>query len=123
MSPYYLKTLLKPSAWKFWENSEVTEEEDPERDPHYLLMRKYKSVPNWWFSLVLVLAFAVGLICIYEAESGMSWWAFIITLILAAILILFTGAMQGLTGFGLHVQQLIQMTGAYIEPGNPLTNM
>ena len=65
----------------------------------------------------------VGLICIYEADSGMSWWAFIIAIFLASILILFTGAQAGLTGFSLPVQPIIQMLGAYLEPGNPLTNM
>jgi len=117
----YLKSLLKPSAWMFWKPSEPTEEDL--KDPHFRLMLRYKDVPNWWFGLVLILAFAVSLVCIYEAESGMSWWAFIVSIALSAVLILFMGAQYGITGFNLHTQPLVQMIGAYLEPGNPLTNM
>jgi hypothetical protein len=123
LSPSYLKTLMKPSAWKFWEKSEPTEDVMRNMDPHYKLMLDYKDAPDWWYGLVFVAAFVIGMICIYEAESGMSWWAFIVALILAAILILFTGAQAGLTGFHVPVQPIIQMIGAYLEPRNPLTNM
>lgn len=170
MKPSYLKKLIKPSAWKFWETKEEpTEEEILTMDPHHRLMLKYKDAPNWWYGLVFLAASVVGIICIYEAKSGMSWfvnllpptvspyyfctrlylkqnqafsfysnlpnkdtyanqrladrWAFIIASILASIFILFIGAQAALTGFTLHVQPIIQMIGAYLEPGNPLTNM
>jgi hypothetical protein len=118
-----LKSLAKPSAWMFWKKTEDTKEELRDMDPHYKLMRHYKECPNWWYGIVLLISSAVGLVCIYEAHSGMSWWAFIVANILASIMILFTGAQFGLTGFSLPVQPIIQMIGAYLEPGNPLTNM
>jgi hypothetical protein len=123
LSPQSIKSMSKPSNWKFWKTEEPTEEEVEGMDPHYKLMRKYTDTPNWWYGLLFLIAGVVGLICIYEAKSGMTWWAFIVALILAAILILFTGAQFGLTGFKLEVQPIIQMIGAYLEPGNPLTNM
>lgn len=116
-----IKALRKPSTWMFWKGDAAEDLE--ETDPHYQYMRAYKDVPNWWYGGVFVAAFAVGMICIYEAKSGMHWWAFIVAIILAAILILFTGAQSGLTGFSVPVQPIIQMIGAYLEPGNPLTNM
>jgi len=107
----------------FWKEKEHTPEDISTMDPHHALMLNYKDAPDWWYGVIFVVASAVGLICIYEAGSGMSWWAFIISLILAAILILFMGAQAGLTGFFVPVQPIIQMIGAYLEPGNPLTNM
>jgi hypothetical protein len=118
-----LKKMTKLSSWTFWKKEEHTEEELSEMDPHYRLMLKYNDAPDWWYGMVFLASGVIGLICIYEAHSGMSWWAFIIATILAAILILFTGAQFGLTGFNLPVQPIIQMIGAYLEPGNPLTNM
>ena len=124
MSWASLKSLAKPATWMFWkERPEYTEEEISQMDPHYKLMQRYKDAPDWWYGMVLLLSCVVGLICIYEADSGMSWWAFIIAVFLASILILFMGAQTGLTGFSLHVQPIIQMIGAYLEPGRPLTNM
>jgi hypothetical protein len=118
-----LKSLTTLEGWKFWEKKEQTAEDISLLDPHYALMLNYKDAPDWWYGLVFLVAGAIGLVCIYEAESGMSWWAFIVSLLLAAILILFTGAQAGLTGFHVPVQPIIQMIGAYLEPGNPLTNM
>ena len=123
MSFSSLKNITKPSFWMFWKETEPTEEEISKMDPHYKLMQRYKDAPDWWYGLVFLISGIVGLICIYEANSGMSWWAFIIAIFLASILILFTGAQAGLTGFSLPVQPIIQMIGAYLEPGNPLTNM
>lgn len=107
----------------FWKEKEHTPEDVSKLDPHHALMLSYKDAPDWWYGLVFIIAGAVGLVCIYEADSGMSWWAFIISVILASILILFMGAQAGLTGFNVPVQPIIQMIGAYLEPGNPLTNM
>jgi OPT family oligopeptide transporter len=124
LSPTNLKNIISPSFWKFWQPAPpLTEEEMQNLDPHYRQMLSYKDCPDWWYGLVLLLSAIVGLICIYAADSGMSWWAFIIATLLASILILFVGAQAGLTGFQLHVQPIIQMIGAYLEPGNPLTNM
>lgn len=118
-----LKSLAKLSTWKFWEKSKPTQEHMEKMDPHYKLMILYKECPDWWFGAVWLISATVGLICIYEANSGMTWWAFIIANLLACILILFTGAQFGITGFRISVQPVIQMIGAYLQPGNPLANM
>lgn len=123
MSWESLKSINKPSTWKFWKKTEYTEEEIENLDPHYRLMLHYEDCPDWWYGLVWLLSGVVGLICIYKAESGMTWWAFIIANIITTVFILFTGAQYGLTGFRLPIQPLVQMIGAYLEPGNPLTNM
>ncbi|KUJ19163.1 OPT superfamily oligopeptide transporter [Mollisia scopiformis] len=123
MSLASIKSLVKPSTWMFWKKESRTEEETANMDPHYKLMLRYKDAPDWWYGLVFLASGVVGLICIYEADSGMAWWAFIVSVILASIMILFMGAQYGLTGFQLHVQPIIQMIGAYLEPGRPLTNM
>ena len=107
----------------FWKQKEPVQEDISKLDPHYALMLRYEDAPDWWYGLVFVIAAAVGLVCVYQAESGMQWWAFLISIALAAVLILFMGAQAGLTGFHVPVQPIIQMIGAYLEPGSPLTNM
>jgi OPT family oligopeptide transporter len=132
-SPRILRQLYSAN-WKFWhgwteKNSKngkgatLTTEELAAMDPHHRLMLSYADTPDWWYGLVLVGSAVVGLVCIYQAESGMSWWAFITATALAAVLILFTGAQYGLTGFLCPTQPIMQLLGAYLEPGRPLTNM
>src|SRR3569833_1117136 len=126
MAPSSLKELLKLETWMFWKEwkkPEPTEEELARMDPHHRLMQQYKDAPDWWYGSVFVIAGTIGLGCIYQAQSGMEWWAFLLAIAMAAVFILFTGAQYGLTGFKLPVQPIIQMIGAYLEPGRPLTNM
>lgn len=124
MAPSNLRKLALPETYMFWRpRREYTSEELAKLDPHYRLMMRYPDAPNWWYGMVLLLSAIIGLACIYEAKSGMSWYGFIISTLLSAIFILFTGAQTGLTGFSLPVQPIIQMIGAYLEPGKPVTNM
>ena len=118
------KSLAEPETWKFWKEApEPAAEELEKMDPHQRLMLRYKECPIWVYGAVLLISIVVGLICIYEASSGMSWWAFLISVAMASVLILFMGAQAGMTGCSLPVQPIIQMIGAYLEPGRPLTNM
>jgi OPT family small oligopeptide transporter len=98
---------------------------DPETDPHYKLMmqNEYREVPNWWYVLVLVLSFVIGIGTLYTIKSTLPWWAFIVSNLFAALFILFFGAQMGLTGFQLNQQPVIQMLGGYLLPGKPLANM
>ncbi|EOO03914.1 putative opt oligopeptide transporter protein [Phaeoacremonium minimum UCRPA7] len=118
------KSLTQLETWRFRKEAPEPSAEEQERmDPHQRLMLRYKECPIWVYGFVLLISIVVGLICIYEASSGMSWWAFLIAVAMASVLILFMGAQAGMTGFQLPVQPIIQMIGAYLEPGRPLTNM
>lgn len=98
---------------------------DSEMDPHYKLMVQngYVEVPNWWFGLVLLLAFVIGMVTLYQVKSTLPWWAFIVSNLIAALFILFFGAQMGLTGFQFNQQPVVQMLAGYILPGRPLANM
>lgn len=120
-----LRRFSRPGAWMFWNKKEggATKKEIGELDPHYRLMRVYQDVPEWWYASVFAVAVTAGVICIYLTQSGMQWWEFIITTLLACVMIVFTGAQSGLTGFTVPISSLVQMIGAYLEPGRPVANM
>lgn len=58
-------------------------------DIHTRLMRRYKSVPMWWFHIILVLNIALIIfVCEYYNESlQLPWWG---VLLACAIAIFFT---------------------------------
>ncbi|KAM0454484.1 hypothetical protein ACHAPV_008355 [Trichoderma viride] len=133
LRPSNLRKLLNPSTYVFWRRNS-SEYEDNRRqlviandevDPHYKLMMQngYAEVPNWWYGIVLVLSFVIGMITLYTIKSTLPWWAFIVSNIFAALFILFFGAQMGLTGFQFNQQPVIQMLGGYLLPGKPLANM
>ena len=121
-----IKKLLVPSTWMFWKGGETKEEQririlaDDSYDPHYKLMADYDEVPQWWYGLVLLGSFVVGLGTLYGVKSTLPWWGFIIALLIAAVFILFFGAQYAITGFQFNQQPVLQMLAGYLHPGKPL---
>ena len=121
-----LRRLVRAETWMPWKKQQkegMSEEEKRDLDPHYRLMLKYNPAPDWWFGIIFFVATAAGLVCIQQTNSGMQWWAFLIAISMAWVFILFIGAQVAITGFGAPVTSVIQMIGAYMEPGKPLANM
>ena len=121
-----LKKLSHPSTWMFWKGGMTKEQRkmkilnDDSIDPHYKLMTDYDEVPQWWYGLVLLTSFTVGLGTLYGVGSTLPWWGYIVANLLSAIMILFFGAQMGMTGFQFNQQPLIQMLAGYIHPKKPL---
>ncbi|KAG1861314.1 OPT oligopeptide transporter protein-domain-containing protein [Suillus subluteus] len=82
--------------WKFWKHGGKREvpANTEDLDPHYREMLKYPDAPNSWYLLTLVLSFTVGLVVIYETNSTLPWWGFVIAVLLAAVSILFFSALN-----------------------------
>ncbi|MCJ1312805.1 hypothetical protein MMC25_006481 [Agyrium rufum] len=118
-----VRSLAKPATWKFWQAEERNPETETELDPHYRLMLAYKDAPNWWYGCVLASSIIVGLVCLYQVNSTLPWWGFLIAILLSAICILFFGAQYAITGFQFIIQYIIQMLGGYLHPGRPVANM
>lgn len=129
-SPSNLKKLFSASHWMFWKNQETPEErlerkyKDPNLDPHYKLMlkNKYKESPRWWWGMIVLGSFIVGISCLYAMHSTLPWWGFIVACLLTTLFMLFFGAQMGMTGFQFNVQPICQMLAGYMFPGKPLAN-
>lgn len=130
-APAKLARLLRPETYLFWRNVETPEQRrerrinDDDLDPHYRLMlaNLYNEVPIYWWGLVLVLCFAVGLGCLYAMKATLPWWGFIVANIFTVIFMLFFGAQYGLTGFQFNVQPFFLTLAGYLFPRRPLANM
>lgn len=92
-------------------------------DPHYLLMENYKTCPDWWYGIVLLLSLVVAFVVIYKAESTLPWWGLIVACVVGYCHLLIFGSMQGITGVSFTIQSIIQMIGGYMRPGFPMANM
>ncbi|OZJ06026.1 hypothetical protein BZG36_01102 [Bifiguratus adelaidae] len=92
-------------------------------DIHYQMMQKYKEVPFWWYGILFIITFAVGMGLIYAGNSHLPWWGFIVAIILSFVLTLFMGLMYSTTGFPMSTQNVVQLLGGYILPRNPVANM
>ncbi|GAA5835822.1 hypothetical protein JCM3766R1_005858 [Sporobolomyces carnicolor] len=92
-------------------------------DPHYQMMRVYKEVPMWLYGAVMVGSFACAMATCYTGGSQLPWWALIVALILSLFMFPFVCVIYAITGFKTDVQQLAQMLGAALVPGNSQANL
>ncbi|KIW00506.1 OPT family small oligopeptide transporter [Verruconis gallopava] len=130
-APSNLAKLFKKETWQFWKQKETPEERlerkqnDPTIDPHYKVMLKnlYREVPLWWWGSIVVIAFIMGIVCLYVMKSTLPWWGFVMSLIFSFVAMLFFGAQFGITGFQFNTQPFFQMIAGYMFPGRPLANL
>ncbi|GAA6013376.1 hypothetical protein JCM10207_000874 [Rhodosporidiobolus poonsookiae] len=92
-------------------------------DPHYQAMRKYKEVPQWVYGGIMLGTFAMAMATAYTGHSQLPWWALIVALLLSMFMFPFVCVIYAITGFKTDVQQLAQMLGAALVPGNSQANM
>lgn len=62
-----------------------------EPDIHLKLMKKYKEAPEWWFMVVFVISLAMGLATALAWATHLTWWAFILCVVIGAVLVLPVG--------------------------------
>ncbi|GAA5887704.1 hypothetical protein JCM6882_001503 [Rhodosporidiobolus microsporus] len=92
-------------------------------DPHYQAMRKYAEVPMWVYGAIMLASFAMAMATCYTGHSQLPWWALIVALLLSMFMFPFVCVIYAITGFKTDVQQLSQMLGAALVPGNSQANM
>jgi OPT family oligopeptide transporter len=92
-------------------------------DPHYVKMKVYPEVPYWWYVALFLASFVMAMATIYTGHAQLPWWGLIVALIFATILLPFVVTIYAITGFVTNTQNLIQILGAAILPGNPQANM
>lgn len=75
-----------------WRKKEVVEDEErPELDVHFKLMRQYPEASQWWFAVVTLLAFVFGVIACEVYDTTMPVWGIVLTMALAAVFLVPAG--------------------------------
>ncbi|BGP34717.1 hypothetical protein JCM10296v2_006539 [Rhodotorula toruloides] len=92
-------------------------------DPHYQKMLVYKEVPMSVYGAVILCSFGMAMATCYTGHSQLPWWALIVAILLAFFMFPFVCVIYAITGFKTDVQQLAQMLGAALVPGNSQANM
>lgn len=77
----------------------------------------------WCYGAVILCSFGMAMATCYTGHSQLPWWALIVAIILAFFMFPFVCVIYAITGFKTDVQQLAQMLGAALVPGNSQANM
>lgn len=94
-----------------------------QQDLHWKVMQKYKEVPFWWYLCLLVLSFVSGLVVVCKGKTTLSWYSYIVALMLGSFVTPFSLTLVGRVGNGIATNQLMKMVGGAIAPGRPVANL
>ncbi|OSS54159.1 hypothetical protein B5807_01345 [Epicoccum nigrum] len=93
-------------------------------DPHHVHMHKhYKEAPWWWYMIVLVASFILGLIVVIKENITLPVWGYIIALVMGTIIAPFSTILFSRFGNGIATNNLSKVIAGLILPGRPIGNM
>lgn len=110
-------------------------------DRHHAYVNKhYKETPHWWFVVIIVLSFVLGLIVVLKEDITLSAWAYVVALLLGCVIAplvsplsltvaeQYTDSRQSTIlysrfGNGIATNNLSKMLAGLLVPGRPIGNM
>ncbi|KAI8032090.1 Oligopeptide transporter 7 [Camellia lanceoleosa] len=109
---------------ELWQQSKSAFQER-KMDVHTKLMRKYKQVPEWWFSCILLVNIAATVfICeYYNDQLQLKWWGVLLACGLALFFTLPIGVITATTNQTPGLNVITEYIIGYIYPGYPVANM
>ncbi|CEJ91182.1 hypothetical protein VHEMI06910 [[Torrubiella] hemipterigena] len=90
---------------------------------HAHMAKKYKEAPWWWYGIVLVGSFVIGLAVVLKENITLPAWAYVVSIILGAVIAPFSVLLLARFGNGIATNNLSKMIAGLMLPGRPIGNM
>ncbi|KAK9477816.1 OPT oligopeptide transporter protein-domain-containing protein [Lipomyces japonicus] len=87
-------------------------------DPFSKAISKYKEVPDYWFLILLVISFVLGVVCIEVYPTNTPVWALVVVILLNFIFLIPLTYVLATTGFSFGMSILSELIAGYAFPGN-----
>ncbi|KAJ9145129.1 Small oligopeptide transporter, OPT family [Pleurostoma richardsiae] len=94
-----------------------------EEDVHTRLYAKYRAVPIWWYGALFLAIFGMAMGTVVGYDSHLTWWAYIISMLIALVFFLPIGLIQGSTNVAIGLNVVTEFIIGYMQPGKPLAMM
>lgn len=102
--------------------NQVRQKDKP--DIHLRLMRaNYKNIPEWWFLIVFLAAFALSIVTIRVWHTEMPIWSLVVAVLIAVVFLLPVGIIYSLTNIAVGLNVVTEFIIGYMVPGKPLAMM
>lgn len=106
---------------EIWERMKLARNQDA--DVHLKMMRKYKDSPEWWYYVLYVVLFALSMFTVLYYKTHMTWWAFIVCMLLPVIFLVPIGMVQAITNWQIGLNVITEFMVGYMLPGRPIAVM
>ncbi|KAK9475928.1 OPT oligopeptide transporter protein-domain-containing protein [Lipomyces japonicus] len=87
-------------------------------DPYSTVVRKFKEVPDWWFLIVLVISFVLGVVCLKIYPTNTPVWSLVIMILVNFGFLIPITLIHAVTGWGFGLNVLCELISGYMLPGN-----
>ncbi|KIK68259.1 hypothetical protein GYMLUDRAFT_35638 [Collybiopsis luxurians FD-317 M1] len=94
-----------------------------QKDIHAQLMRSYRQVPEWWYTIIFMTMFVFGCIVIEVWVTQFPIGYFILALCIAFFYTIPIGVMQAITNQQVGLNVLTELIIGYALPGHPIGMM
>ncbi|GAA5905611.1 uncharacterized protein JCM6883_005386 [Sporobolomyces salmoneus] len=94
-----------------------------DQDVHMKLMKNYPEVPNWWYMILLTIAFGLSIATVAAFDTQMPVWSLILAIVLGLIYMIPAGFVFALTSTSVSINLIGELIAGYAIPGLPLANM
>ncbi|KAF5376874.1 hypothetical protein D9615_007249 [Tricholomella constricta] len=92
-------------------------------DIHARLMSRYPQVPEWWYLIIFLSMFALGVISIEVWPSEMPVWAFVLALLIGMPLSYHAVSIVAITNQQVGLNVITELIIGYALPGRPVAMM
>jgi OPT family small oligopeptide transporter len=106
---------------QIWTQARRSIHEQP--DIHSRLMSRYRQVPEWWYGIIFVSMFVIGIISIEVWPTEMPVWAFILALLISFTYVIPIGMIQAITNQQVGLNVITELIIGYALPGRPIAMM
>ncbi|KAH7922249.1 small oligopeptide transporter [Leucogyrophana mollusca] len=106
---------------QIWVQSRRSMHEQP--DIHARLMSRYPQVPEWWYMIIFVIMFVIGVISIEVWHTEFPVWAFVLSLLIAFFYVIPIGMIQAITNQQVGLNVITELVVGYALPGRPIAMM
>ncbi|KAI5963485.1 uncharacterized protein KGF55_002365 [Candida pseudojiufengensis] len=105
--------------WKTIKNYKLSTY-DGFNDPHSVMMRSYKEVPEWVYLIVLVISLVLAIICVKVYPAQTPVWGLFFALGINFVFLIPLTTIRARTGFSFGLNVLVELIIGYAIPGNGL---
>ncbi|KAI5963484.1 OPT2 [Candida pseudojiufengensis] len=89
-------------------------------DPHSVMMRAYKEVPEWAYLIILVISLVLAIICVKVYPAQTPVWGIFFALGINFVFLIPLTTVSARTGFSFGLNVLVELIVGYAIPGNGL---
>ncbi|KAH7677422.1 Oligopeptide transporter OPT protein [Dioscorea alata] len=96
-----------------------------EGDVHNHLMRKYKTIPLWWYYVMVAISIVLGFVVCegFGNEFQLPFWGFLLACALVLIFLPALGVIYAISGNRADTHIVEELIISYLYPGRPFANM